>query len=188
MEPTRCFGGKPGPMRDYHDREWGVPVRGERTLFEFLILEGAQAGLQWELILKRREGYRRAFAGFDPEAVARFGEDEAARLAADPSIVRNRAKIAAAVANARAVLALRQTDGGLADFLWSFVGGRPLDPRFTAPGQWPAKTPVSERMSKELVRRGFRFVGPVICYALMQAVGLTNDHTVDCFRHAEVGR
>jgi DNA-3-methyladenine glycosylase I len=188
MGPIRCFGRTPGPMQDYHDREWGVPARDERTLFEFLVLEGAQAGLNWELVLNRREGYRRAFAGFDPEAVARFGEEDVARLAADPSIVRNRAKIAAAVANARAVLTLRRTDGGLSDFLWSFVEGRPLDPRFSAPGQWPAKTPVSEKMSKELARRGFRFVGPVICYALMQAVGLTNDHTVDCFRHDEVGR
>jgi len=184
----RCawaLGGDPEYLA-YHDREWGVPVRDERHLFELLILEGAQAGLSWLTILRRREGYRRAFAGFDPAAVAAFGPDDTARLLADPGIVRNRAKVAAAVDNARAVLALRAAGIALADHLWSFVAGRPLVNRFAALGEIPAQTDASRAMSRDLRARGFRFVGPTICYALMQSAGLVNDHEVGCFRWAEV--
>jgi len=186
VETVRCFGQKPGPMREYHDREWGVPVRDERKMFELLILEGAQAGLSWETILKRREGYRRAFKNFDPEVVARFGEADKARLLADPGIIRNRLKVEAAVTNARAALELREAGSDLAAFLWSFVGGVPLAPRFAEAGAWPAETPLSRDISKALRARGFRFVGPVIVYAHMQSAGMTNDHPVSCFRHAEV--
>lgn len=198
-------------MVRYHDEEWGTPLRDDRRLFEFLILEGAQAGLSWRTILHRREGYRRAFAGFGPEAVARFGERDVARLLADPGIVRNRRKVEGAIANARAFLALRDaatpgmvaadrrptTDpeglavhgrgGPFAEFLWSFVGGRPIVNAWKDPSQVPASTPESEAMSRALSRRGFRFVGPVICYALMQATGMVNDHLACCFRHGELG-
>ncbi|HEV7516599.1 MAG TPA: DNA-3-methyladenine glycosylase I [Thermoanaerobaculia bacterium] len=153
----------------YHDDEWGVPVHDERRLFEMLVLEGAQAGLSWITILKRREGYRRAFDGFDPEKVARFTPARIEKLLLDPGIIRNRAKVVAAVANARAVLALRQEPGGLDRFLWSFVG----DPK---------------ALSQSLKRRGFGFVGPTVCYAFMQAVGMVNDHAADCFRYRELTR
>jgi DNA-3-methyladenine glycosylase I len=166
----------------YHDEEWGVPSHDERHLFEMLILEGAQAGLSWSTILKKREGYRRAFAGFDPEQVARFDGKGVERLMADASIVRNRTKIEAAIANARATLEV----GSLDDLLWSFVDGRPLQNSWKTLGEVPAETAESKAMSKELKRRGFRFVGPTICYAFMQACGLVNDHTVDCFRYREV--
>ena len=166
----------------YHDEEWGVPSHDERHLFEMLILEGAQAGLSWATILRKREGYRKAFAAFDAEEVARFGAAEIERLLGDPSIVRNRAKIEAAVANARATLEL----GSLDEFVWSFVDGRPLQNSWRTIREIPAETPESNAMSKELKRCGFRFVGPTICYAFMQAVGLVNDHVVDCFRHAAV--
>jgi DNA-3-methyladenine glycosylase I len=172
----------------YHDREWGVPVRDDRRLFEFLLLEGAQAGLSWSTILAKREAYRRAFAGFDPRRVARFGARHERRLLADPGIVRNRAKIRAAVANARAFLAVQAEHGSFASYLWAFVDGRPLQERRRSPGEVPAETALSRALSADLRRRGFRFVGPTICYAFMQAVGLVNDHTVDCFRHAEVAR
>jgi DNA-3-methyladenine glycosylase I len=166
----------------YHDEEWGVPSHDERHLFEMLILEGAQAGLSWATILRKREGYRKAFAAFDAEDVARFGAAEIERLLGDPAIVRNRAKIEAAVANARATLEL----GGLAEFVWTFVDGRPLQNSWRTIREIPAETRESKAMNKELKRRGFRFVGPTICYAFMQAVGLVNDHVVDCFRHREV--
>jgi DNA-3-methyladenine glycosylase I len=184
----RCaWGDQPDPAyRAYHDREWGVPVRDERHLFELLILEGAQAGLAWSTILHKREGYRRAFDGFDPAVVAAYGPDDAARLLADPSIVRNRAKVAAAIDNARGVLALHETGTTLVDHLWSFVDGRPVVNRFTALGEVPAETETSRAMSKDLRTRGFRFVGPTICYALMQSAGLVNDHEVSCYRWAEV--
>jgi DNA-3-methyladenine glycosylase I len=179
--------GTSAPYVRYHDEEWGVPSHDERQLFEMLILEGAQAGLSWSTILNKREGYRRAFEGFDPERVAGFDEATVERLLADPSIVRNRAKVVSAVENARAALALRP-EGGLDGFLWGFVDGRPTQNRFASIGEIPAETPVSKAMSKELKRRAFRFVGPTICYAFMQSVGMVNDHEVRCFRHAEVAR
>jgi DNA-3-methyladenine glycosylase I len=185
---TRCawVGGEPIYI-DYHDREWGVPLHDDRALFEMLILEGAQAGLSWITILKKRESYRAAFDGFDPAVVARYGPEKLAALKADPGIVRNGAKIQAAVDNARAWLeVMAREDGGFAGLLWGFVGGRPIVNRRRAPGEVPAETPLSQAMSKDLKARGFRFVGPTICYAFMQAVGMVNDHTVDCFRHAEV--
>ncbi len=172
--------------RAYHDREWGVPVRDERHLFELLVLEGAQAGLSWSTILRKRDGYRRAFAGFDPAAVAGFGEGDVARLLDDAGIVRNRAKIHAAIGNARATLALQAAGTTLVEHLWSFVDGRPIVNGFTAIEEVPAQTEVSRAMSRDLRRRGFRFVGPTICYALMQSAGLVNDHETGCFRWAEV--
>ena len=170
----------------YHDEEWGTPSRDRRHLFEMIVLEGAQAGLSWTTILRKRDGYRAAFAGFEPERVATFGPDDVDRLLLDPGIVRNRAKIESAIDNARAVLALEQSGTGLVDHLWSFVGGRALQGRWTRTGELPAETAESVAMSKDLKRRGFRFVGPTTCYAFMQAVGLVNDHTLDCFRHDEV--
>jgi DNA-3-methyladenine glycosylase I len=167
----------------YHDEEWGVPSRDERHLFEMLVLEGAQAGLSWLTILRKREGYRQAFAGFDAETVARFGERDVERLMGDAAIVRNRLKIESAIANARAILEL---DEPLADYLWSFVGGEPKMNRFRTVTEVPAETPESKAMSKDLKKRGFRFVGPTICYAFMQSTGLVNDHVVDCFRYGEV--
>jgi DNA-3-methyladenine glycosylase I len=166
----------------YHDEEWGVPTRDPIRLFEFLVLEGAQAGLSWSTILRKREGYRAAFAGFDPEQVAAFDDDDVTRLLGDPGIVRNRAKVAAAIGNAKAWLAL---DDPVA-LMWSFVGGEPLQNRFEHLHELPAETDASQAMSRELRRLGFRFVGPTICYALMQACGLVNDHVVTCFRHDAV--
>ncbi len=167
----------------YHDEEWGVPSRDDRHLFELLVLEGAQAGLSWATILRKREGYRRLFAGFDPAAVARFTEADVERLLADPAIVRNRLKVESAIANARAILEL---DGGLSEHLWSFVGGEPRINRWAGTGQIPGSTAESEAMSKDLRKRGFGFVGPTICYAFMQAIGMVDDHTLDCFRRSEV--
>lgn len=180
----RCSwaGGDDDLMATYHDEVWGVPQRDPDVLFEFLILEGAQAGLSWRTILSKQEGYRRAFAGFDPAAVAAFDDDDVARLLADPGIVRNRAKVGAAIGNAKAWLELDDPVG----YLWGFVGGRPVQNRFAGMGDLPATTDVSERMSKELRKRGFRFVGGTICYSLMQACGMVNDHVVSCFRHDEV--
>ena len=171
--------------RAYHDREWGVPIRDERRLFELLILEGAQAGLSWSTILRKRDGYRRAFAGFDPAAVAAFSEADVARLLGDAGIVRNRAKVAAAIGNARATLEL-QAGGGLVEHLWSFVDGTPIVNRFATMAEIPAETDRSRAMSLDLRSQGFRFVGPTICYALMQSAGLVNDHVTSCFRWAEV--
>jgi DNA-3-methyladenine glycosylase I len=170
----------------YHDREWGVPLHDERALFEFLILEGAQAGLSWRTILNKRAGYRRAFDGFDAERVARYGEAEVARLLADPGIVRNRLKIAAAIGNARATLKVRDEFGGLDAYLWRFVDGRPIVNAWTDIAQVPARTPLSDAISKDMQKRGFKFVGSTIVYAHMQATGMVNDHTVDCFRHREL--
>ncbi len=172
----------------YHDQQWGVPVRDERALFEMLVLEGAQAGLSWLTILRKREGYRRAFSGFDPERVARFDARRVERLLADPGIVRNRMKLESAVRNARGVLALRGGPGGFAAFLWGFVGGRAVQNRWRSLAEIPARTPASEAMSRALRARGFAFVGPTVCYAFMQAVGMVNDHTTDCHRQAEVAR
>jgi DNA-3-methyladenine glycosylase I len=171
----------------YHDEEWGVPVRDDRALFEALVLDGAQAGLSWITILRRREGYRRAFAGFDPERIAGWGEAEVARLLEDPGIVRNRAKVASAIRNARAYLELREAEGSFADFLWGFVGGAPIQNGRRSTGELPAETAESRAMSKALKARGFSFVGPTILYAFMQAKGLVNDHVVGCFRHQELG-
>jgi DNA-3-methyladenine glycosylase I len=163
-----------------------VPLHDERALFEFLVLEGAQAGLSWLTILKKREGYRRTFANFDVERVARYGEAEVARLLADPGIVRNRLKVAAAIGNARATLALRETFGGLDAYFWRFVDGRPIVNAWGDISQVPARTPLSDAISKDLKQRGFKFVGSTIIYAHMQATGMVNDHTRDCFRHAEL--
>ena len=170
----------------YHDEEWGMPLHDERALFEFLILEGAQAGLSWFTILKKREGYRRAFDHFDVERIARYGEADVARLMADAGIVRNRLKIESTITNARATLALRETAGGLDAYFWNFVDGRPIDNAWKGIGQVPASTPLSDAISKDLKKRGFKFVGSTIVYAHMQATGMVNDHTVDCFRHREV--
>jgi DNA-3-methyladenine glycosylase I len=170
----------------YHDQEWGVPVHDDVRLFEMLTLEGAQAGLSWSTILNKREGYRRAFAGFDPTTVASFRARRVERLMADPSIVRNRLKIESTIANAQATLRVQEDVGSLDDFLWSFVDGSPKVNRFRRLGEIPAETPESRAMSKELKRQGFRFVGPTVCYAFMQACGLVNDHVASCFRWAEV--
>jgi len=172
--------------RDYHDREWGVPARDPAHLFEMLILEGAQAGLSWSTILNKRENYRRAFHGFDPERMARYTARSIERLLADPGIVRNRLKVEAAVGNARAWLELRGREGDVTDFLWQFVDGRPVVNRWRSMDEVPVTTPAAETMSHALKQAGFRFVGPTICYAYMQSVGMVNDHLVSCYRHAEL--
>ncbi len=187
-QATRCGWVGDDPLyRVYHDTEWGVPLHDERALFEFLILEGAQAGLSWLTILKKREGYRRAFDGFDAERIARYGETDVARLLADPGIVRNRLKVAAAIGNARAALAVRKEYGGLDAYFWSFVDGRPIVNAWRSMAQVPARTPLSDTISKDMKKRGFKFVGSTIIYAHMQATGMVNDHTVDCFRHGPLG-
>ena len=188
--PTRCSWVPDGDAlyAAYHDDEWGVPSRDERHLYEMLVLEGAQAGLSWSTILRKRGGYREAFAGFDAERVARFGPADVERLLADPGIVRNRLKVESAIANARAVLAVREEDGSLAEYLWSFVGGAPIQNAWGTTAEIPFETAESKAMSRDLKRRGFRFVGPTVCYAFMQATGLVNDHTVDCDRYAAVQR
>jgi DNA-3-methyladenine glycosylase I len=166
----------------YHDNEWGVPVHEDRTFFEFLILEGAQAGLSWDTILKKRENYRRAFAGFDPMTVARFGKREIAWLLKDPGIVRNRLKVESAITNAQAFLAVQKEFGSFDAYVWRFVDGRPKRNRRLRMADLPASTPDSDSMSRDLKRRGFRFVGTTICYAFMQATGLVDDHLITCFR------
>jgi DNA-3-methyladenine glycosylase I len=184
--PTRCAWANGGPLEiEYHDTEWGVPSRDDRHLFEMLILEGAQAGLSWSTILRKRENYRKAFAGFDPARVARFDARRRAALMRDPGIVRNRLKIEATVVNARQVLAVQDEHGSLAAYLWQFVDGRPVVNAWTAMGRVPAETAASRAMSKALVKRGFRFVGPTICYAFMQATGMVNDHITTCFRYSK---
>ncbi|HXQ20118.1 MAG TPA: DNA-3-methyladenine glycosylase I [Candidatus Acidoferrales bacterium] len=170
----------------YHDEEWGVPLHHDRRLFEFLILEGAQAGLSWITILRKRDAYRRAFARFDPKKVAAFGTEETKALLADAGIVRNRLKIAAAIQNAEAYLAVQQELGSFDTFIWSFTGGSTVQNRWKSMKEVPAETPESQAMSRALKQRGFRFVGPTICYAFMQAVGMVNDHVVTCFRHGEL--
>jgi DNA-3-methyladenine glycosylase I len=172
---------------DYHDREWGVPVHDDRLLFEFLILEGAQAGLSWITILRKRAAYRAAFAGFDPEAVARFDGAKVAELLANPGIVRNRLKVASTITNARAFLAVQEEFGSFDAYQWRFVDGRPIRNAWQSLQEIPAGTPVSDAMSRDLKQRGFRFVGSTICYSHMQAVGMVNDHLVTCFRWREVG-
>lgn len=170
----------------YHDTEWGVPLRDDVRLFELLNLEGAQAGLAWITILRKRDAYRRAFSGWDPRRVASYGQADVTRLLHDPGIVRNRAKVGAAIGNARAFLAL-SAERSFSEHLWSFVDGRTLQNRWHRPGQVPAQTDLSRALSADLRRRGFRFVGPTIAYAFMQSAGLVNDHLVGCFRHAELG-
>jgi DNA-3-methyladenine glycosylase I len=188
--PTRCTWVPAGDAlyAAYHDEEWGMPSRDDRHLYEMLVLEGAQAGLSWSTILRKREGYRTAFAGFDAGRVARFGSADIERLMADAGIVRNRLKIESAIANARASLAVCEEDGSLAAYLWSFVGGAPVQNAWATTSEIPAETAESTAMSRDLKRRGFRFVGPTVCYAFMQATGLVNDHTVDCDRYAAVQR
>jgi DNA-3-methyladenine glycosylase I len=184
--PRCAWGDTPDEAyRAYHDEEWGVPVRDERHLFELLVLEGAQAGLSWSTILHKREGYRRAFDGFEVARVAAFGEEDTERLLADAGIVRNRAKVAAAIGNARATLALYEAGTTLVDHLWSFTGGEQRRNAWSAMGEIPAETDESRAMSADLRKRGFRFVGPTICYALMQSAGLVNDHVVSCFRYGD---
>jgi DNA-3-methyladenine glycosylase I len=182
--PKRCEWAEGDDLnRRYHDDEWGVPSHDDRHLFEMLVLEGAQAGLSWTTILRKREGYHAAFAGFDPMRVARFTSRDVGRLLKDPGIVRNRAKIEAAIGNAKATLALGES---FDSYLWGFVDGRPIRNRWKALGEIPAETPLSKAMSKDLRARGFRFVGPTICYAFMQSVGMVNDHVTTCFRYREV--
>ena len=175
-------------MTDYHDREWGVPVHDDRTLFEFLILEGAQAGLSWSTILNKRENYRKAFSQFDAGKIARYGDEQVARLMANAGIVRNRLKIAAAILNAQAFLKVQEEFGSFDEYIWQFVGGAPINHSIDSLTGVPAKTAESDAMSKALLRRGFKFVGSTICYAFMQAVGMVNDHHTACFRHREVAR
>jgi DNA-3-methyladenine glycosylase I len=184
---ARCAWAGDDPLSvAYHDREWGVPVHDDRVLFEFLILEGAQAGLSWLTILRKRESYRRAFAGFDPTKVAAFRAADVRRLLADPGIVRNRLKLAGAIQNAKAFLAVQREFGSFDRFQWQLVGGRPKRNAWTSGKEIPPRTPESDAMSKALKQRGFTFVGSTICYAHMQAVGMVNDHTVDCFRYRQV--
>ena len=175
-------------MREYHDREWGVPTHDDRTHFEFLILEAAQAGLSWSIVLNKREGYRRAFSQFDPEKVARYSQARIDKLTADPRIVRNRMKIAAAVKNARAFLVVQEEFGSFDTYCWQFVKGRPRQNRWSSPREIPATTAESDAFSRDLKRRGFSFVGSTVIYAHMQAVGMVNDHLLECFRYRDVRR
>jgi DNA-3-methyladenine glycosylase I len=185
--PTRCHWAGTDPLYiDYHDQEWGVPVHDDRLLFEFLVLEGAQAGLSWITILKKRENYRAAFDGFDPHKVARYGEEKIAKLMANPGIIRNRLKIASAIHNAQALLRVQEEFGSFDAYIWRFVDGHPKKNAWRSMAEIPAETQESAALSKDLVKRGFRFVGPTICYAHMQATGMVNDHVVDCFRYNEV--
>ena len=172
----------------YHDREWGVPLKDDRKLFEFLVLDAAQAGLSWEIILRKREGFRAAFDDFDAEKIARYDEKKIRQLLADPGIIRNRLKIESAISNARAFLAVQKECGSFACYIWQFVGGKPKVNAIRSLKEIPATSPESDAMSKALKKRGFRFVGSTICYAFMQAAGMVNDHAVDCFRHAELTR
>ena len=185
---TRCpWSEGSDAYRGYHDEEWGVPVHDDRTFFEFLVLEGAQAGLSWSTILGKRDGYRRAFAGFDPQRVARFTDADVERLLADASIVRHRAKIASAIGNARSFIEVRRAFGTFDRYVWSFVGGAPRINRFRTMAEVPARTDQSDALSRDLQRRGFRFVGSTIVYAFMQATGLVNDHLTHCPRWSELG-
>jgi DNA-3-methyladenine glycosylase I len=170
----------------YHDLEWGMPVHDDRLLFEFLILEGAQAGLSWSTILNKRDGYRKAFDNFDAKRIANYDDKKINELLANPNIVRNKLKINAAVTNAQAFLNVQQDFASFDAYIWQFVGGRPLHNAWKNAAEVPASTPISELMSKDLKKRGFKFVGSTICYAYMQAIGMVNDHTVECYRHAEI--
>lgn len=184
---TRCAWCGNDPLYlAYHDGEWGVPVHDDRRLYEFLVLEGAQAGLSWLTILKKRQNYRKAFRNFDCAAVARFGKEDVERLLADPGIVRNRLKIESAIRNAQGVLRIREEYGSLDSFVWRYVDGTPQQNAWRSLAELPARTRLSDRLSSDLKKRGFNFVGSTICYAFMQAVGMVNDHTTDCFRHREI--
>lgn len=187
-EQRRCgWAGLTDPLyRAYHDEEWGVPVHDDRVIFEFLVLEGAQAGLSWGTILRRREGYRRAFENFDPRRVARFNPRKVRQLMGDPGIIRNRLKVSSAIQNAKAFLEVQNEFGSFDSYAWRFVGGKTKLNGWRALGEIPAKTPESEAMSRDLIGRGFSFVGPTICYAHMQATGMVNDHLVSCFRYREL--
>lgn len=183
----RCAWANSGQLdQEYHDAEWGVPLHDDERLFEFLVLEGAQAGLSWSTILRKREGYRKAFANFVPEAVASFGDREIQELLANPDIVRNRLKVESAIKNAKAFLKVRAEFGTFDAYIWRFVGGEPIANSWETLSQVPCSSKESEAMSRDLKKRGFSFVGPTICYAFMQAVGMVNDHTVDCFRWSEI--
>ena len=183
----RCFWAKEDPLiLEYHDKEWGVPVHDDQCLFEFLILEGAQAGLSWTTILKKRENYREAFDDFDPENVAVYDAHKIEELRKNAGIVRNRLKIASAITNAQAVLEIQREFKSFDSYIWKFVGGKPIQNRWKNLQDVPSSTTESENMSSDLKKRGFKFVGPTICYAFMQAVGMVNDHTTDCFRHSEL--
>ncbi len=184
----RCTWARTELSIDYHDREWGVPLHEDQKLFEFLVLEGAQAGLSWETILKKRAAYRVAFDQFDPQKVAAYDDDKIAVLLQDAGIVRNRLKINAAVTNARAFLGVQNQFGSFDAYLWRFVDGRPLQNQFSQLSEIPARTALSDQLSKDLIQRGFRFVGSTICYAFMQAIGMVNDHLTSCFRYEEVAR
>ncbi len=189
MNVSRCAWSTSDPLYiHYHDEEWGVPVRDDHALFERITLEGAQAGLSWITILRKRDTYRAAFDGFDPQRVAAYDEAKIAELMANPGIVRNRLKIQSTINNARKFLAVQDEFGSFADYLWRFVDGKPIHNHWQSLAEIPAETPISRAMSKNLLKRGFTFVGPTICYAMMQACGLVNDHTVDCFRHGELAR
>lgn len=184
---NRCtWCGKDPLYKAYHDHEWGVPLHDDRLLFEFLILEGAQAGLSWLTILKKRENYRKAFHGFDYDRIAHYSETDVTRLLADAGIVRNRLKIRSAIKNAQGVLDIQEQYGSLASYLWRYVDGVPKQNTWKSMAELPANTELSDAMSKDLKKRGFNFVGSTICYAFMQAVGMVNDHTTDCFRHKEI--
>jgi len=183
----RCPWAITEPNITYHDEEWGVPVHDDRLFFEFLILEGAQAGLSWTTILKKRENYRKAFDGFQAEKISRYGARDVRRLLSDAGIVRNRLKIAATIENAKIFLAVQKEFGSFDTYLWSFVNGKPIQNRWRRMADVPARTVQSDTMSRDLLRRGFKFVGSTICYALMQATGMVNDHLVTCPRHAELG-
>lgn len=185
-DPFRCEWAVGPAMIGYHDREWGVACHDDRHLFELLVLEGAQAGLSWRTVLERREGYRRAFAGFEPSIVASFDQEDQARLLADANIVRNRAKIVSAITNARAFCAVAASYGSFDSYLWAWVDGQPVQPRRASSAEVPASSPLSEALSTDLRRRGFSFVGPTICYSYLQAAGLVNDHVANCFRAGEV--
>jgi DNA-3-methyladenine glycosylase I len=189
QDPVRCDWCKGSELyMAYHDREWGVPVYDDRRLFEFLVLEGAQAGLSWLTILKKREAYRDAFGDFDPQTISGWGKRELNRLLKNPGIVRNKLKLTSAINNARAFLKVQEEFGSFSSYQWSFVGNKPRDNRFKSMKQIPAETDESRQLSRDLKRRGFNFVGPTIVYAHMQAVGMVNDHLTSCFRHAEVAR
>lgn len=186
MDQIRCAWAKHPLEVDYHDREWGVPKHDDHRLFEDLVLDGAQAGLSWLTILKKREGYRAAFDQFDFHRVASYGRDDVERLLADPGIVRNRQKVQSAIVNAQALLKVREEFGTFDAYLWSWVDGKPIVNRWASLSELPTRTDLSDRLSKDLQRRGFKFVGSTIVYAMMQAIGLVNDHTTDCFRHGQV--
>jgi DNA-3-methyladenine glycosylase I len=185
---TRCAWSTSDPLYiAYHDEEWGVPVHKDHKIFEFLVLEGAQAGLSWLTILKKRENYRKAFDDFDPGKVAAYNDAKIAELLNDAGIIRNRLKIQSAIANARLFLAVQEEFGSFDAFIWSFVNGMPIQARRLALSDIPARTPESDALSKDLIKRGFKFVGSTICYAHMQATGMVNDHTIDCFRYTQLG-